>query len=78
MTAVAAAIKITPYYYRVFFYIINFLRDGRRKLNSFYFAPGTIAYAAGPSLRSQIRKKEEHMTLGYARDDRIRVIKEGA
>ena len=37
MTAVAAAINIIPYYYSVFFYIVNFLRDGRRKLNSYHF-----------------------------------------
>jgi DNA primase large subunit len=42
----------------------------------FYFSPGTIAYAAGPSLRSQIRKKDEHMAPSVARDGRARVKKE--
>jgi hypothetical protein len=42
----------------------------------FYFSPGTIVYAADPSLRSQIRIKDEHMTLCYARDGRARVKKE--
>jgi hypothetical protein len=35
-----------------------------------------IAYAAGPSLRSQIRIKDEHMAPSVARDGRARVKKE--
>ena len=47
-------------------------------LSLFYFPSGTIAYAASPSLRSQIRIKDEHMAPSVARDGRARVKKEGA
>jgi hypothetical protein len=60
-TGVAAKKKIVLYYATLFL---------------FYFPSGTIAYAAGPSLRSQIRKKDEHMVPSVARDGRARVKKE--